>query len=240
MSKFWDKELPVGYYDKIVTHGLKENKGLQANWHNSTFLKVKKYISKDDIHLDFACGSGTFIGKYLYNNSLGVDISNNQISYAKNEYGNTIYKTTHEFDLEKNKNKYDVITVIGLLEFLDNKESLELIDSLYPLLKENGEILFTTPNFRSLMSFFLVILNVFGKVNYSKQYKNKHTLNSLNNLLNSNKYGEVKTTKFLNFGIFFSLLNIQKSLSLMKKIDNLFNNNFGYLLIGKIKKYDEK
>ena len=83
MSKFWDKELPVGYYDKIVTHGLKENKGLQANWHNSTFLKVKKYISKDDIHLDFACGSGTFIGKYLYNNSLGVDISNNQISYAK-------------------------------------------------------------------------------------------------------------------------------------------------------------
>ena len=56
MNEFWNEELPPGYYDNILEKGLKLNRGIQANWHNQTFLKIKSLINFDDFHLDYACG----------------------------------------------------------------------------------------------------------------------------------------------------------------------------------------
>ena len=86
MNNFWENSLPAGYYDKILTKGLKKNKGIQANWHNATFLAVRSYIHEDDKHLDFACGPGTFIGNYRLNNSHGVDLAATQIKFANSKY----------------------------------------------------------------------------------------------------------------------------------------------------------
>ena len=82
MNDFWEKTLPTGYYDNILTKGLKKNRGIQANWHNLTFLAVKESLNGCSNHLDYACGPGTFIGKYFSNTSKGVDISQKQIDYA--------------------------------------------------------------------------------------------------------------------------------------------------------------
>ena len=38
------------------------------------------------MHLDYACGPGTFIGNYKLNNSIGVDISLKQINFANEKY----------------------------------------------------------------------------------------------------------------------------------------------------------
>ena len=40
MNNFWEEELQAGYYDDILSNGLRNKKGIQANWHNLTFLKV--------------------------------------------------------------------------------------------------------------------------------------------------------------------------------------------------------
>ena len=88
MSNFWEDVMPGGYYDEVLLSGIKAGRGIQPNWHNITFLEVGKYVEEDLIHLDYACGPGTFIGNYLFNNSLGVDISNEQIKYANKNYGN--------------------------------------------------------------------------------------------------------------------------------------------------------
>ena len=91
MNKFWEEDLPVGYYDKILTKGLKNKKGIQANWHNLTFVEVAEFFDNTKKHLDYACGPGTFIGNYLNCDSIGIDVSDEQIDYAKKKYGDNSY-----------------------------------------------------------------------------------------------------------------------------------------------------
>ena len=62
-KQFWVHNFEKGYYDKVIQEGLAKKKGLQSNWHNCTYLKVKVKISSENRHLDYACGSGTFIGR---------------------------------------------------------------------------------------------------------------------------------------------------------------------------------
>ena len=236
MSKFWNNTLPPGYYDKILQSGLSINKGLQANWHNATFLKVRSYIKDTDSHLDYACGSGAFIGNYLYGNSLGIDIANNQVAYAKKQYSSNNYLPLDGFDLTEYQKKYNIITIIGLLEFLDHKESIELLSSLSGLLKKNGEIILTTPNYRSSMYIFYIILNFFGVVDYKQEYKEKYNLRKLKSLINSSNYEVIEVSRFLNIGVFISIWNINSSLKIMRRIEKLINNRFGYLLVARIKK----
>ena len=85
-SGFEYESLPLGYYDKIFSEGLKVNKGIQFSWHYLKFKTVKEHFPEYDSHLDIACGPGTFIGNFLDNKSVGLDISKNQIQYAKNKY----------------------------------------------------------------------------------------------------------------------------------------------------------
>ena len=76
MSNFWKNEVPKGYYDTSILFNKNSKRNIQSNWHKKTFSVVNSYIKDDDIVLDFACGSGTFLGKYVKNsNSIGVDIS---------------------------------------------------------------------------------------------------------------------------------------------------------------------
>ena len=74
MNTFWDDKLPPDYYDTVLTTGLVKKRGIQSNWHNTTFLNVKKLPALKN-HLDYACGPGSFIGIYLDKDCIGVDIS---------------------------------------------------------------------------------------------------------------------------------------------------------------------
>ena len=83
MNDFWENQLESGYYDKILTKGKQKNSGIQSNWHNLTFQKISAYLKKEDVHIDYACGPGSFIGLYSISKSIGLDISMKQINYAK-------------------------------------------------------------------------------------------------------------------------------------------------------------
>ena len=79
------------------------------------------------------------MGLYLKSNkSIGVDISKNQIEYAKAQYPEKTFYTVEEFENLSKKNTFDTITVIGLLEFLSDQEILDLITYLKTLLKKEG------------------------------------------------------------------------------------------------------
>ena len=65
MSYFWSKKLPEGYYDEILKDEKSIKRGIQKNWHMTIFENVSKNITDTMIHLDYACGPGTFIGKFL-------------------------------------------------------------------------------------------------------------------------------------------------------------------------------
>tara|TARA_B100000242_G_C43035144_1_gene482558 strand:+ start:734 stop:1441 length:708 start_codon:yes stop_codon:yes gene_type:complete len=235
MNEFWESDLPVGYYDKVLISGLRKNKGIQANWHNLTFSKVRQYIEKDDLHLDYACGPGTFIGNYNLNNSIGVDISSKQIDFANQKY----FDKGDFFildDMPLNKKKYDSITIIGLLEFLNENESIDVLNFLYSILNKNGKLILTTPNYSLFMYLLEKILNMFGPINYKNQHINRLNRNKLNNIIKQTNFKKVKIKKIVNASVFLSFISISFANKFEIIIEKFFQNKFGFILLGILKK----
>lgn len=230
MDNFWENDLKAGYYDKILSNGLKKKRGIQANWHNLTFLEASKFLSENLDHLDYACGPGTLIGKYSKSNSIGIDISESQIRYANSVYGNVgNFYSLKQFDnLDSNK-KYDVITVIGLLEFITDDEIYNLINKLKSLLKNNGKIIMTTPNYNFFMRFVQKLVDFFGKVNYKNQQINRLNYKKVKKLNFEQIFSNVDIYNAVNIGVFFSFFSINLGNKINNYLLNLFNKRFGLI-----------
>ena len=86
----------MGYYDSIY----KRKKGIQSKWHHIHYNLVKRILGNYKKHLDVGCAGGTFIN-FLDKKKIshGVDISDNQINYAKKNY----QTNKHKFFLLKSK-----------------------------------------------------------------------------------------------------------------------------------------
>lgn len=237
MNKFWENNLPPGYYDKILLEGLKKGRGIQPNWHNTTFKKVNSLLKNNEDHLDYACGPGTFVGNYSNCQSVSVDIANNQINFANKKYQNKgIFIQLDDFEFHKYKEKFDVITIMGLFEFLSDDELIELVDNLFKLLKPGGRLISTTLNFKSSLTTLLKILELFSAVSYKEQHVNKLSKKKLENLLLKSKFQSISISKFINFGLFFSIFSIRLGSYANLFIEKISKNNIGYLLLVELKK----
>lgn len=236
MSDFWINELEPGYYDKIISSGLKANKGLRASWHNYTNLIVKDEVIINDIHLDYACGPGTLIGLYTTAESTGVDISEAQIIYALENYGEKgEFFTTKSKAFEAQEVKYNIITVIGLFEFLDDDEIIKLLNKFYKLLLPGGKVVITTPNFLSTMNIMIKIQNIIGN-DYGELHINKFNKRKLRKLIEASKFQKIEIRKYMNAGVFLGIFNIRLSNILQKCIEKVFSDFFGFMLFTKLTK----
>ena len=230
---FWENNIQSGYYDLNFRKGLNKNRGLRFNWHQLTFKEVLKHIDPNEKNLDYACGSGTFIGQYNLKNTLGYDISSSQISYAKK-----IYSTKHFTNEIKSVEKYgpfDSISVIGLIEFLSKEEIYNLFRDLKLLLKPSGKIIFTTPNYGRVMQFTQWFFSLFGGENYKNVTINKLTNKNIQNLKLDHYFEDIEIYKIINLGIFFSLFNNSLSNYIHDFIGKITNNNFGMLFVIKVR-----
>lgn len=237
MNEFWKSEMDAGYYDKIFKSGEISQRGIQSNWHRSTFLKVLSLVKSSRLHLDYACGPGTFIGNFIKCKSIGTDISDVQIDYANELYGQKAnFIKLKDFNFDLYTGKFDSITVLGLLEFCDDKTNIELIDTLYNLLNKDGKLILTTPNYGILMYFLEIILNKFGNINYKNQNVNKYNKYKLKELVKKSKFQNLNVMRHLNFGIFMSFFSYKKADKFMNLIDKIFKNFFGSLLIVELRK----
>lgn len=235
-KKIWF-ELEAGYYDKIIKSGLIKNRGIQANWHNLTYKNVLDEIDEGSILLDYASGSGTFIGRYYKEkDSIGVDISKNQIDYSKNEFPEHIFLNNKDFFIEDYLNYFDVITVLGLIEFLNTEEVENLLVKLKKSLKPGGKLIITTPNYSLLMRLYLFLLSRLKPNNYEPFTVNK--LNSKVAKLVSKSWGyqsyEIK--KIVSLGVFFSFISIDLGIKIDQFIQKIFKYGSGYILFITLKK----
>ena len=234
-KKFWIQNFEEGYYDKVIQNGLTSKKGLQSNWHNCTYLKVKNLIEKSDIHLDYACGSGTFIGRYLNNDSTGVDISPLQIEYAKENFGKSVnFYTVDDFQ-KINVTTFDVITVLGLIEFLSLEETKKLTTYLTGMLNEDGKIIFTTPNYSYFFRFIQSISKYLSIKDYKDVVTHKYTKNNLTRLL-SDEFPNTEVKRIVNFGIFASILSHSLGLFFEGLFEKIFKGKVGFILLAEVKK----
>lgn len=234
-GEFEYESIPVGYYDRIFNEGLRVKRGLQFSWHYLKFKTVKKHFPEYSSHLDIACGPGTFIGNFLDNRSIGLDISNNQINYAKNTY-NSLSNQFYVKDMNNEFNdeaRYDVITLLEFIEHISSEEVNSLILKCKNKLNENGKIIITTPNYRGLWLLLEQIVSFVGPVNYKLQHINRYTTKRIEKELN---FENLKVQKYINFGIFLSFINTNLGLKAHEVISNMFKNFFGYSLLITIQK----
>ena len=186
--------------------------------------------------MDYACGSGSFLGLYFKNNSIGFDISEKQIQHAKSKYSNKDVNFTTDINVVKKSAPYESITLLGLLEFLDQEDSVNLLNELYDLLEDNGVLIITTPNYKFTMKLLLNLINKFGRVNYQDITINMHTYKSLNKLFELTKFNQYKIQRILTAGIFASAASLKLAIFLDEIFQKFFNFNLGFLLLANLQK----
>jgi 2-polyprenyl-3-methyl-5-hydroxy-6-metoxy-1,4-benzoquinol methylase len=115
------------------------------------FLKETKTLGFEyfDRMLDVGCGLGFFLRamtKYV-GDCVGEEISDYQVSFANNKLGVKVLKGELT-ELALSKESFDVITMWDVIEHLSSP--LDCLEECHRLLRENGLIAISTPNYNSL------------------------------------------------------------------------------------------
>lgn len=232
----WEEDLSVGYYDEIVNKSKSKQKGLRGFWHHLTFKSVNSIIENSNYNLDYACGPGTFLGLYFKKSALGYDISESQINFAKKKYKtDNIIFTTIEDSININ-GPFESVTMLGLLEFVSEKESIKLINFLYNQLEPGGTLVLTTPNYQITMKFILKLLTFFSDVNYSLVTINKLDKFKFINLIKQTHFSKYEIKKSHNLLILLSSVSHKLAEKVTITFDSLTKNRFGLMLVVKLMK----
>ena len=239
MTKFWSDIIEPGYYDRALKNGKLLDRNVQSVWHHTTFSKISKKINKDDYLLDYACGPATFTGQYLNQNQkpLCVDLSVSQISYASKRYSDKgIYKDISEFNFDDYFDKFDVITCLGLFEFISTEEGIKLLNKFYKMLNKDGKLFITTPNFKLSMLILEFFLNRFGSLDYSKEYKSRYVPKTLRRMISNTEFKINTFEKYMTPMVFLSIFGNKIGIKTNKYLQKLTFNKYGYLLFVHLEK----
>ncbi len=120
--------------------------------HLARYTFAKKFIKKDDIGLDIACGTGYGTSMLLADTRAkkmtGVDISEEAIVYAKQHFSDKGLEFVKHDAAETGfpKNSFDVIVSFETIEHLERSKAARLIENLYYLLKDDGTLIMSCPN----------------------------------------------------------------------------------------------
>jgi len=229
-NNFWVNNIEVGYYDKILKKSFDKNRGLQGSWHQSTFHSVSRYFEGSENYLDYACGPGSLIGNYSKIKSIGYDVDEKQIVFASKNYSDNLkIFTSNKEDIIKNA-PYDLISIVGLLEFLTIDESTELFDYIKTLAEDESKIILTTPNYNFVFNFILAISRLLKLNDYREVTISKYNKKKLVSLIEKN-FKNFKIYEINNIGLFFSIFNSNIGLKLENFFRKVFNGKFGFLFL---------
>ena len=230
-KKYNYNDIDFGFYDEIFY----KNKGVRSAWHFTKFDYIKKKINKKNIHLDIGCGSGTFISLLNNKESYGIDISSKQIKYATKKYGKKnkkFYSFTKRIPFKKNY--FDSISLIELIEHLSDREIYILFKEIFRVLKPNGVIHITTPNYLSFWPLLEIILNQISKVSYEHQHINKFNLFNIIKITKRLRLRIVEKKTFILIGPFLAFFSFEIS-KLWINFDKFLTKIFpGFLIYIKI------
>ena len=123
-----------------------------------------------------------------------------------------------------------------MFEYLNNEEILELLNFFKKILKQDGKIIITTPNYFGIFKIFEILGEIIGGIEYSKVNINKFTKKRAITLLEKSGFNNYKVSKFMNIGIIFSIFSHETGRRVERLIDKLFFSNFGMLLFIELKK----
>lgn len=182
VSQYDYDSIPSGYYDEVF----RKKKGMQSKWHHMKFARVAREIAPGSEHLDIACGPGTLISTLPEGvRSTGLDIALAQIQYAREKYGapNRTFGLMTAGSLPVPDDSFDVVTCVDLIEHITRDECMILLRECMRVLRKNGRLIVTTPNYASGWPVLEWMVNRLSKLSYADQHITHYKPRSLRALL---------------------------------------------------------
>lgn len=228
----YESGIPTGYYDAIHNR----RSGIQSAWHQHKFMFVASRLPRVGARLvDVGCGPGTF-SQYIAQNCeyLGLDVSPGQIDYARSTYQRpgVQFNVMRSDDWGLPPGSVDMVTAIELIEHLTSDQCDALLLQARRMLRPNGELLVTTPNYGSLWPVLEKLVNRFGDVSYEDQHISRFTAGRLRERLLRCGFVNVRVRSFLYTAPFWAGVSWKMSQAIGRAERALPRLPGGFLLLG--------
>jgi len=224
--------ISTGYYDEVFHRA----SGSQSKWHHLKFRHVRRAMPDTFArHLDIACGAGTFIGTLNeHEQSVGTDIAQAQVDYASQQYQteNHTFRCVPPGPLPFEDGSFDVVTIIELIEHLEENVVTDLLTEARRVLTPGGKIVLTTPNYASLWPLLEIAVNRLSELSYADQHINLYKKKTLLRALKEIGFEKSRVTTFQGLAPFSAAIH-WKLADLWQTIENpILRPAFGFLLLG--------
>jgi 2-polyprenyl-3-methyl-5-hydroxy-6-metoxy-1,4-benzoquinol methylase len=133
---------------------LKSDRAAQRFWHEAKFRLIERIAmpGKDERVLDAGCGSGT-ISHFLSLHAgevIGTDSNPSAIRYASGTYrAPNLQFRLGQFENLVGDKPFDRIYCIEVIEHLYERQVVEVLSLFHKVTNPHGQLLLTTPNYRS-------------------------------------------------------------------------------------------
>lgn len=162
--------------------------------------KVTKYVQKNDIILDFGCGSQGYFLKSVSDKikrGIGLDYDVNDIEQDNLKF--VKQKVTEKLPFESNT--FNKIFLLAVLEHIPPKSVDKLFLEFNRVLKNNGSIVLTTPTpfGKKILEFLAHKLHLIseGEIRDHKKYYDREEITSLS----KKSFFKLANYKLFQFGI---------------------------------------
>ncbi|MBN3345371.1 GntR family transcriptional regulator [Clostridium botulinum] len=117
--------------------------------HKLCLKMIDEYLKYDNkTILDIGCALGDFTNKIylrnINNNVYATDLSENAIKVVKNIYKNIHFKVDTLPNISFSEKKFDIITCLEVLYYLDEKEQKKALENMQFILNDSGKILLSS------------------------------------------------------------------------------------------------
>lgn len=180
---------------------------IQRFWQRHKFDEVINAIdSKNSVILDIGCGPGV-MSSLLPDSAfcIGIDISRDQIKFAKKST-NRCFVVGDSKNLPFNENTFDYVTLIEVIEHLDKDNTVEILSEINRLLKKDGSLIITTPNYHSCWPIIEKIWSRMNPVDYTREHINKMTIKKIKALLERSNFKNIKIKTIFIISPFLAFL----------------------------------
>lgn len=152
-------------FDKMVRDRSNDELGLFHKY-DEILSEIRSRIIKQGSSkvLDIGCGTGNLCGELSDKiDIVGIDSSQEMISYAKKKYKNMEFKLSSFLEEPFRKNYFDVIVTTYAFHGLNNCEKREAIKKMLEYLKDDGKIIIADFMFRNYIEKEKCLSNLYTK-----------------------------------------------------------------------------
>lgn len=236
-SVFNYDDIPAGYYFEVMERG----PAIQQYWHRRKFSEIANRIPDRSIVLDLGCGPGSFLSIFAENHpnslALGADISSRQIEFARERVGKRFGDRVRFLELSPDTvrmpiadRSVDYVTCIEVLEHIHPFFAIQLLAEARRVLKPQGRLLVTTPNYRSFWPFIEWVLERKSAVKYHDQHINKFTPNSFVKFIETAGFDVQRSSSIMMLSPFVSGISERLARGL-DRLEQRFLPKLGNLLV---------